>query len=323
MRIFFYSILISILLNSYSFSDTRFEKDLKKLSKYNFFVNNEGNRYELNQNVDKNKTIILIYSHGSGGSERNLQKCNKSWWQIPPTIYQLDGVKIKDFTIKTYQLCKGARGFSQKDGDLFYRIFNPNNGNFVTNEVQFTQGPSTTLGLIEGTYVFDSYREGLSGISVDNNGGFTIRYNADLPVTMFDGEQGEFYTYSPMDGIIIGNPVEPPEQEINMQDILNGNPVVLATGGGAVTSKGTTTLINQKALSIWLKADIDLLHRRTLRRKHRPLLTHENSLATLKKLANSREKYYKQSDITFQIKDEKISLSAKRLLESIKNFNQE
>ncbi len=112
-------------------------------------------------------------------------------------------------------------------------------------------------------------------------------------------------------------------EEKTIKDILNGNPVVLATGGGAVTSKGTTTLINQKALSIWLKADIDLLHRRTLRRKHRPLLTHENSLATLKKLANSREKYYKQSDITFQIKDEKISLSAKRLLESIKNFNQE
>ncbi len=127
MRIFFYSILISILLNSYSFSDTRFEKDLKKLSKYNFFVNNEGNRYELNQNVDKNKTIILIYSHGSGGSERNLQKCNKSWWQIPPTIYQLDGVKIKDFTIKTYQLCKGARGFSQKDGDLFWNTYDKNN----------------------------------------------------------------------------------------------------------------------------------------------------------------------------------------------------
>ena len=39
------------------------------------------------------------------------------------------------------------------------------------------------------------FGEGLSGITVDEIGGFTIRYNADLPQTMFDGEQGEFYTY--------------------------------------------------------------------------------------------------------------------------------
>ena len=127
MRIFFYLFLFNLIFNSYSLSDTRFEKDLKKLSKYNFFVNNEGNRYELDQNIDKDKTIILIYSHGSGGSERKLQKCNKSWWQIPPTVYQLDGVKIKDFTIKTYQLCKGARGISQKDGDLFWNTYDKNN----------------------------------------------------------------------------------------------------------------------------------------------------------------------------------------------------
>ncbi len=126
MRIFFYLFLFNLIFNSYSLSDSRFEKDLKKLSKYNFFVNNEGNRYELDQNIDKDKTIILIYSHGSGGSERKLQKCNKSWWQIPPTIYQLDGVKIKHLTIKTYQLCKGARGFSQKDGDLFWDTYNKN-----------------------------------------------------------------------------------------------------------------------------------------------------------------------------------------------------
>ena len=127
MRIFFYLFLFNLIFNSYSLSDTRFEKDLKKLSKYNFFVNNEGNRYELDQNIDKDKTIILIYSHGSGGSEKKLQKCNKSWWKIPPTVYQLDGVKIKDFTIKTYQLCKGARGFSQKDGDLFWDTYDKNN----------------------------------------------------------------------------------------------------------------------------------------------------------------------------------------------------
>ena len=120
-------IIIFLLTNTNSFADKRFEKDLKKLSKYNFFVDKEGNRYELDQNIDKDKTIIIIYSHGSGGSERKLQKCKQSWWQIPPTVYQLDGIKIKDFTIKTYQLCKGVRGFSQKDGDLFWDTYDKNN----------------------------------------------------------------------------------------------------------------------------------------------------------------------------------------------------
>ena len=120
-------IIIFLLINTNSFADKRFEKDLKKLSKYNFFVDKEGNRYELDQNIDKDKTIIIIYSHGSGGSERKLQKCKQSWWQIPPTVYQLDGIKIKDFTIKTYQLCKGVRGFSQKDGDLFWDTYDKNN----------------------------------------------------------------------------------------------------------------------------------------------------------------------------------------------------
>ena len=120
-------IIIFFIINTNSFADKRFEKDLKKLSKYNYFVDKEGNRYELDQNIDKDKTIIIIYSHGSGGSERKLQKCKQSWWQIPPTVYQLDGIKIKDFTIKTYQLCKGVRGFSQKDGDLFWDTYDKNN----------------------------------------------------------------------------------------------------------------------------------------------------------------------------------------------------
>ena len=120
-------LIISFFLISHSYAETRFEKDLKKLSKYNFFVDNEGNPYELDQNIDKDKTIILIYSHGSGGKESKIQLCKNSWYQIPPTVYQLDGVKIKDFTIKTYQLCKGVRGFSQKDGDLFWDTYDKNN----------------------------------------------------------------------------------------------------------------------------------------------------------------------------------------------------
>ena len=127
MKKLFVLLFSYFFLFSYSYAETRFEKDLRILSKYNFFVNKEGNPYELDQNIDKDKTIILIYSHGSGGKENVLQKCKKSWWRIPPTVYQLDGVKIKDFTIKTYQLCKGARGFAKNESDLFWDTYDKNN----------------------------------------------------------------------------------------------------------------------------------------------------------------------------------------------------
>ena len=124
---YFYTIIFFLLIITSASSETRFEKDLKKLSKYNYFVNSAGNRYELDKNIDKNKIIILIYSHGSAGKESSLQLCKNSWYQIPPTVYQLDGFKIKDFTIKTYQLCKGARGWTQKEEDLFWNIYDKNN----------------------------------------------------------------------------------------------------------------------------------------------------------------------------------------------------
>ena len=120
-------LVLSLMLSGNAHPETRFEKDLKKLSKYNYFVNSDGNRYELDKNIDKDKTIILIYSHGSAGKDSSLQLCKNSWYQIPPTVYQLDGFKIKDFTIKTYQLCKGARGWTQKEEGLFWDIYDKNN----------------------------------------------------------------------------------------------------------------------------------------------------------------------------------------------------
>ncbi len=127
MKFFIYSLLISIFFFNNSLSDTRFEKDLKKLKKLNSFVDNQGDHYKLDQNIDKEKTIILIYTHGSIGNERKVDTCKNSWFQIPPIIYQLDGTKIKDFTIKTYQLCSGARGWTLKEEDLFWHTYDANN----------------------------------------------------------------------------------------------------------------------------------------------------------------------------------------------------
>ena len=54
---------------------------------------------------------------------------------------------------------------------------------------------------------------------------------------------------------------------------LLGDPVcVLATGGGAYLDEETRALIRERAISIWLKADIDLMMSRVARRNNRPLL---------------------------------------------------
>ena len=117
---------IVFIFNTSSFADKRFDVDLKKISKLNSFINNKGEPYQLDKNIDKDKTIILIYTHGSWGDEKGLNGCNKKWSKIPPAIYQLDGSKIMDFTIKTYQLCSGVRGWTKKEEDLFWDVYDKN-----------------------------------------------------------------------------------------------------------------------------------------------------------------------------------------------------
>ena len=120
-------LIFFLLINTNSFADKRFEKDLNKISKLNSFVDNEGNPNELAENIDKDKTIILIYTHGQWGGDQKLNGCNRRWSKIPPAIYQLDGKKIKDLTIKTYQLCSGVRGLTQSEQDKFWATYDKNN----------------------------------------------------------------------------------------------------------------------------------------------------------------------------------------------------
>ena len=124
---YFYTILFFLLIITSASSETRFEKDLIKISKLNSFVDNKGNPYDLDENIDKDKTIILIYTHGGWGGQRKLNGCNRPWSKIPPAIYQLDGTKIKGLTIKTYQLCSGIKGLTQSEEDKLWEIYDKNN----------------------------------------------------------------------------------------------------------------------------------------------------------------------------------------------------
>ena len=80
--------------------------------------------------------------------------------------------------------------------------------------------------------------------------------------------------------------------------LLDNGPQVLATGGGAVMDPQTRALIGQKGISIWLKADIDVLLKRTKRRNDRPLVE------KIKDLLPAREPIYAQADIIIQSRDE-------------------
>jgi shikimate kinase len=80
--------------------------------------------------------------------------------------------------------------------------------------------------------------------------------------------------------------------------LLDNGPQVLATGGGSIMDQKTRDLIHIKGISVWLKADVDVLMKRTKRRSDRPLVE------KIKDLLPLREPVYAQSDIVVRSRDE-------------------
>src|SRR6202790_4963446 len=85
--------------------------------------------------------------------------------------------------------------------------------------------------------------------------------------------------------------------------LLDGGPAVLATGGGAFMREETRNRIRDKAVSIWLKADADIIMRRVKRRADRPLLQTEDPAATVSRLLEQREPVYQNADLTIWSRD--------------------
>lgn len=79
--------------------------------------------------------------------------------------------------------------------------------------------------------------------------------------------------------------------------LLEGPPIVLATGGGALVTPATRELIKNNALSIWIKADIETVVRRATKRGTRPLLQNGDPHETIERLMKERHDYYAAADI--------------------------
>lgn len=100
--------------------------------------------------------------------------------------------------------------------------------------------------------------------------------------------------------------------------LLETEPVhVLATGGGAFIDPATRALIREKAISVWLRAELDILFERVSRRSHRPLLKTADPKRTLAKLIEQRYPIYAEADIIVDSGGGPISRMVDRVIAAV------
>ena len=107
-----------------------------------------------------------------------------------------------------------------------------------------------------------------------------------------------------------------------MKRLLQGAPCVLASGGGSFVAEQTRQLAKLNALTIWLKADLELLYTRTAGRRRRPFLMGEDPLLKEKLETYIKEEYpfYSEADIVVETHDERVENTVSRVLEAIENY---
>lgn len=96
--------------------------------------------------------------------------------------------------------------------------------------------------------------------------------------------------------------------------------MVLATGGGAFMDPQTRALIRQRATSLWLRADIELLLRRTARRNNRPLLKRGEPREILTRLIEERHPVYAQADVVVDSVDGPPEATLARVIAGLRRY---
>ena len=95
---------------------------------------------------------------------------------------------------------------------------------------------------------------------------------------------------------------------------------VIATGGGTYMDPRTRAEIRARALSVWLRADLELLLRRTSRRNNRPLLKRGDPRTILSDLIEQRYPVYAEADVVVDSRDGPPEATVDRVLEGIADW---
>lgn len=101
--------------------------------------------------------------------------------------------------------------------------------------------------------------------------------------------------------------------------LLRGEPAVLSTGGGAFLAERNRDQIRESGVSVWLRADLELLWNRVRHKQTRPLLRTANPKATLTELYQARLPFYQLADLVVDASpDYSVEQMAVRVVEALK-----
>ncbi|MRG55136.1 shikimate kinase [Phyllobacterium sp. SYP-B3895] len=99
--------------------------------------------------------------------------------------------------------------------------------------------------------------------------------------------------------------------------MLEDGPIVLATGGGAYMNEQTRRAIASEGVSLWLKAELDVLMQRVARKQNRPLLKNDNPRGVMERLMTERYPIYARADLTVNSREEKKEIIALEAMQAI------
>jgi shikimate kinase len=110
------------------------------------------------------------------------------------------------------------------------------------------------------------------------------------------------------------------EQE-TINDILNSRICILATGGGAFINDSVRKLIKKLGISVYIRADFDILIERVSRRNNRPLLENGDKAQLLKALMDKRCHIYEEADIIVDSTNGEHQLVVEKIIEGLSDYS--
>ena len=106
------------------------------------------------------------------------------------------------------------------------------------------------------------------------------------------------------------------EQRV-IERLLRAGPRVVSTGGGAFMNEQTRAAIGKHGVSVWLRADLDLLMERVVKKQNRPLLKNPDPRAVMSRLMADRYPVYALADVTVETRDARREIIADEVVAAL------